>query len=225
MRRAKIVVRGVSPLLMDRMSDATLDSLATGVRIPEVKDRPAVEKAAEKIYRNDAGVIALPIEMLFGALVSAGRKVKNGRGNVSTAKATTLFDFLTVLSIDLVLTGDKRMSKSNDLFWVVDKRKGVGYQAATPTAVCIIRPKFPEWGFEVEIEYNERVINPGNVCKLFDIALSSEGLGSFRPNKRGPFGRSEVVSWVEEDLGTSDEDVVDDADLVAEEEEVPSAVY
>lgn len=216
--------------MMDRMSDETLEGLATGVRPPEVKDRKAELKAADKIYRNDSGIVALPIEMLLGALVNAGRKVKNGKDKISTAKTTTLFDFLTITSFDLPLTASKKKEKqkdkelqdprwnASDPDWVVDKRKGIGYQAQTPTAVCIIRPKFPEWEFDVEGEYNEKIVNGDTMRNLVRTALSSEGLGAFRPNKRGPFGRSAYVSWMElvggewkefyvaEDLQVMDED-------------------
>ncbi len=205
MKKSLIEVGGVTPLMMDMMSEATLESLDTGIRPPEQKDRPSVDKAKEKIYRNDDGVIALPIEMLIGSLIRAGQKVKNGKEKISTAKTTTLFEFLTILSVDLPLVDPnpvagevlKNVAAEGDLAWVVDKRKGIGYQAKTPTAICITRPKFPRWGFLVEIEFDEKKINIDTLKKLFEVALSSEGLGAFRPNKRGPFGRSEVTKWTE----------------------------
>lgn len=196
MRKVRIHCVGISPLLMDKMSDETLDGLATGVRPPEVKDKPAEEKAAVKIYRDDDGRIALPAEMLMGALVFAGQKVKNGKKQISTAKTTMLFDLLQLNNVSLPLTNGQ--STSEDLPWVVDKRKGVGNQARTPTAVCIIRPKFTHWEFDCEIQYNEDRVNGEVVRQLFNVAGSSEGLGSFRPNKKGPFGRFRVTEWNEE---------------------------
>lgn len=208
MRTVKIHCVGVSPLLMDRMSAETLESLETGVRPPEVKDRPSVDKAKEKIYRNDAGEIALPAEMLIGALVAAGQKVKNGAKTISTAKTTTLFDLMMVKSVDLPLTNGKlkpedvpgNAATNGDLPWVVDRRKGIGYQAKTPTAVAIIRPRFPHWEFDVEIEYDEKRVKGEVIRQLFENAGGSQGLGAFRPNKRGPFGRFRVENW--EEVGT-----------------------
>ena len=197
MRKVKIHCLGISPLMMDKMSDETLEGLATGVRPPEVKDKPAEEKAAVKIYRDDDGKIALPVEMLVGALVFAGQKVKNGRKYISTAKTTTLFELLQVMNISLPLTNGQA-NANGDLPWVVDKRKGIGNQARTPTAICIIRPKFPHWEFDCEIQYDEKRVNGEVVHQLFDTAGSSEGLGSFRPNKRGPFGRFRVIKWDEQ---------------------------
>lgn len=205
MKKFLLEVVGITPLMMDMMSEATLDGLDTGIRAPEQKDRPSVDKAKGKIYRTGDGVIALPIEMLIGCLISGGQDVKNGKKQISTAKTTTLFDFLTILSVDLPLVDpnpvagevQKNVAQEGDLAWVVDKRKGIGNQAKVPTAVCITRPKFPRWGFSVEIEYDEKKINIDTLKKLFEVALSSKGLGAFRPNKRGPFGRSEVIKWTE----------------------------
>ncbi|TSC93843.1 MAG: hypothetical protein CEN87_743 [Parcubacteria group bacterium Licking1014_1] len=196
MRKVKIELESDTPLLMDAMSDETLDSLATGVRLPEVRDRPSAEKAAAKIYRDEQGKISLPAEMLEACLVCAGTKVKNGRKQISTAKSTTLYELVRVKSPRLYLIDDQ--PEDQEIPWVVDKRKGTGNQAKTPTAVCIIRPKFPHWKTTLEIEYNEKRVNGDVVRQLFDVAGSSEGLGSFRPNKRGRFGCFKVTKWEEE---------------------------
>lgn len=83
---------------MDPMTDATLESLRTGVRPQIQKDRPAVEVAREKICseNGDGSAIGLPSEMLFSCLVEAGRNVKNGKKQVSTAKTTTIPDFMSI---------------------------------------------------------------------------------------------------------------------------------
>lgn len=205
MRTVKIHCVGVSALMMDRMSEETLESLETGIRPPQVKDRPSVDKAREKIYRNDSGQIALPVEMLIGALVAAGQKVKNGTKTISTAKTTTLFDLVVVNSVDLPLTNGVVDPKSivgnaadgNDLPWTVDRRKGIGYQAKTPTAVAIIRPRFPHWEFDLEIQYDDKRVKGEVIKQLFENAGGSQGLGAFRPNKRGPFGRFRIEKWEE----------------------------
>lgn len=196
MRKVKIELESDTPLLMDSMSDETLDSLATGVRLPEVKDRPAVEKARVKIYRDDKGKIALPGEMLMASLVCAGTKVKNGKDKISTAKTTRLYELMRLKSMWLPLSDGQ--AEGEEIPWVVDKRKGTGNQAKVPTAVCIIRPKFPHWKTTVEIEYDEKKVKAETIRQLFDAAGSSEGLASFRPNKRGPFGTFHVTKWEEQ---------------------------
>ena len=117
MIRVHAVCQGVSPLLMNPMDEATLDSLITGVRLPKVKDRPFEEMAEEKIYRGDDGTIGIPAVNLFACLVEAGRRVKLGKTQISTKESTILPSFLTIEEFFLPFIDDPE--------WVVDKRRGV----------------------------------------------------------------------------------------------------
>lgn len=195
MKTFKISCAGISPLMMDPMSVATLESLATGVRIQVPKDRPKEVVAAEKIYRDENGRIALPAEMLFAALVGAGRNVKIGKKGISTAATTMLPDFLSIMDSFLPLTNipEKVEAEEEKKFWTPDLRKGVGYNGKTPTAVAIIRPKFQNWTFEVTVRLDEKKVGKDTLETLFANAGSTQGLASFRPGKKGMFGRFEVT--------------------------------
>lgn len=198
MKTLEISCIGISKLLMDRMSEATLDSLITGVRLQVAKDRPLDVVAQEKIYRDPSGRIALPAEMLFACLVGAGRNVKIGTKGISTATTTTLPDLMSIQDEYLPLTNiPANANGSEKNYWSVDKRKGMGYQGKTPTAVGIVRPKFPEWQFTVTVQYDESKVNEGTIEKLFNNAGSTQGLGSFRPNKKGMFGRFRIAEMKE----------------------------
>lgn len=198
MKTLKIRCTGLSPLLMDQMSTATLQSLATGVRLQVAKDRPADDVASEKIYRDPAGRIALPAEMLFAALVGAGRNVKIGRKGISTATTTSLPDFMSIEEAHLPLTNiPANVNGEEKAFWSADLRKGMGYQGKTPTAVAIIRPKFPNWEFEATVKYDESKVSEDTIKALFTNAGSTQGLGSFRPNKKGMFGRFAITEMKE----------------------------
>jgi len=192
-RKVKVRVKCVfmAPLLMDRMSIETLEELRTGVRAQKVKDRPLSEVAAEKIYRENGneGPIGLQQEMLFACLVAAGRNVKNGKGKISTAKTTTLPDLMTIeeFFIPLVST-DGPLEES----WIPDRRRG---RLADGTAVCVVRPKFPALTtrFEFTIEYDKSKVADSVIRELVNNAGSAQGLGSFRPNCKGPFGRFRIM--------------------------------
>lgn len=195
MRTVKVRCRGVSPLLMDRMTDETLEELRTGVRAQKSKDRPKRDVAREKIYREngDGSTIGFPQECLFSCLVAAGRNVKNGKKQISTAKTTTLPDFLTIREFFIPLTNING-KKDEEKYWEPDSRRG---RLQDGTAVCVVRPKFRNWEFEITIDYDEKKADKSVIRALFDNAGSAQGLGSFRPNCKGPFGRFEVVGWIE----------------------------
>lgn len=198
MKTLKIRCTGISPLMMDRMSAATLQGLLDGVRPQIAKDRPVDVVAAEKIYRDPNGRIALPAEMLFAALVGAGRNVKVGKKGISTATTTSLPDFMSIEESHLPLTNIPANANGEEKnFWTADLRKGMGYNGKTPTAVAIVRPKFPNWEFAVTVKLDEKKVGEDTLKALFASAGSTQGLGSFRPNKKGMFGRFTVAEMKE----------------------------
>ena len=51
------------------------------------------------------------------------------------------------------------------------------------------RGEFPEWQIPLTITYNRRAISPDEIVTLFNIAGFGVGLGEWRPEKDGSFGR------------------------------------
>jgi hypothetical protein len=187
----KIVVRctGISPLLMNPMTEDTLDQLYGGASARKRKDteRPQKDVAAEKVIRDAEGNIGLPVEYLFSALVNAGRFVKyDAKKNISNATSTLIPSFMSIEEFFLPFADQK-------VEWKVDKRRG--RLAASGVAVCIIRPRFEQWSFTVTIEINDTEIAEDKVKELFRYAGGAVGLGDFRPACKGPFGRFTVDEW------------------------------
>lgn len=196
MRKVRIDCVGISPLLFDKMTDETLDGLITGVRPSKPKDRPNKDVAREKIYRKNGkeGPIGIPSEMLFACLVNAGRNVKMGKKQISTADSTSMPDFMSLTDFFMPLTNISS-DGNDDGSWEVDKRRGVLDNGGKKVAVGLVRPRFDKWEFSFEIEYDEAKVDESTIRALFNNAGSAQGLGAFRPNCRGPFGRFKVAKW------------------------------
>ncbi len=178
-------------MLMNPMTQKTLEELQTGIRGTVDKTISAETIAEGRTIKNDEGKVGIPIEYLLGCLVEAGRSVKNGKKQISTAGTTTIFAFLDFG--DQTFLPFKEHSKM-----VVDRRKGNLNNAGKSTAVCIIRPKFEKWSIELEVVITTEgdfAAKEDVVKKLFEAAGSQVGLGDFRPAKRGPFGRFKVSGW------------------------------
>ncbi len=182
----KATLIGIRPLLMDRMSDATLESLRTGVRKPEPKDVPAEDIARKKIYTDEDGNVGLPAQMLFSCMVVAGRKVKNGKYQISTAESSSLPALLDIEEDFLVFNGHA------DKKWEVSKDLG---RLQNGTAVCITRPKFLKWGFDVTLEIDESEVSEETIKQLVAVAGKKFGLGAWRPGCKGRFGTFKIASW------------------------------
>lgn len=196
MKVVRVCTEPLSPILMDPMTEEVLDSLITGVSIQPKRDVPPAKIAASKICRENGpnSQIGLPGSMLFSCLKKAGRYVKNGKDKISTAKTTTLPDFLTIQECFLPFTNIPLGEKEKE-FWKVDKRRANLWNKGSPTAICAVRPRFDHWEFAVTIEYDETKINEGTLRTLLEKAGSTQGLGAFRPNCGGQFGRFRIKSW------------------------------
>lgn len=195
MGRLKVHCVGSTPLLMDPMTDETLEGLITGVRPNKPKDRPLKEVCKEKFYRQygDKGKIGIRAECLFACLAAAGRNVKNGKKQISVKGATVLPGLLQIKTFFMPLTNIEEGKE--DEAWQVDKRRGQLDSGGKKVAVPIIRPRFDQWEFDVEIEYDEKVVNESVIRALFENAGRYQGLLSFRPNKNGMFGQFKVAKW------------------------------
>jgi hypothetical protein len=193
MTELTIKCNGLSAMLMNPMTDATLNSLITGVRMPIMKERPMEDVASERIYRNEEGKMGFPVINLIGALKHAGRTVKNGKKAISTATSTTLFSLFEFPADEYVLFDN--LDEKGEIPWRVDKRRGVMKSGATTVAVGIIRPRFDHWSFTIKVGLRESLIRPETAKALFVEAGSNAGLCDFRPSKNGPFGRFEVVEF------------------------------
>ena len=62
------------------------------------------------------------------------------------------------------------------------------------TADIRYRPQFPKWATELDITYNSRALTDEQIINLFEIAGFAVGVGEWRPEKDGQFGRFQVES-------------------------------
>jgi len=191
-------VESLSPMLQDAMSPDEVERIL----IQKQRDQPNLdltrkERCKPSLYINPnrkAGKkqkFGVPAENFLAALRGAGRKVKVGKIQVSTAKTTNLFSFLSVREVFLPFLPELQK-------WVPDVRRGVMHNTGSATTVGITRPKFPQWGFKCTLEVDldgMEGINEDTVRVLVQRAGSSQGLCSFRPSCNGPFGRFKIKSW------------------------------
>lgn len=167
---------------MDPMSDETLDDLRQKRQKPKKRDWTPTQEAESKLYKED-GVTGIPAENLFACLREAGVFVKfDGKRNISNNEESILGGILTIQETFLPLNHGAK--------WVADKRRGVNPQGGE--AVCIVRPRFDQWGFEATIEFDEKLVSEESVKKLFYYG-GIKGMGGHR--KKGSFGRFTLVKW------------------------------
>jgi hypothetical protein len=190
----EVTCRGTSPLLMNRMSESTLEQLRTKIKPAKAKDighvRTPREDCEAKVYRQD-GVSIIPGENLMSCLIAAGVFVRlDAKRQVSTGKATLLPGLMSLLDFTLPVV-DPDTGKPAP--WEPDVRKGTNPNGNE--AVCICRPRFDRWAFKVRIEVDDAQIGENTIRNMWDMAGRRIGLGDFRPARKGIFGQFVVERW------------------------------
>lgn len=178
----RLTCEGTKPLLMERMTEETLEHLLRGTRPSIDKKRKLNDIAEEKLYVID-GKLCIPADNFWACLVEGGPMVDyKGKKKISNSEESLLPAFLDIKEELLPFT--------NGDVWVVDKRRG---RLDNGTAVCIVRPRFNRWGFTATLVIDETMISPDKIKELVEAAGKFKGLGGHR--KKGRFGRFQIVSW------------------------------
>ncbi len=190
--KCKIIGTGNRRLLMDPMSDETLDDLRKGIPKPKRTDISLEDEAKSKLYLDGDGNIVIPTENIFACLRFGGRFVKNGKKQISTQKGETILSsFLTIDEEYFKLTD----GNGGKPVWHVDKRRGVSNNRGSSNALCVVRPRFDSWGLEFIVKINSERVKSETIKKLVEESGLVAGLCSFRPSKGGRFGMFEIVEW------------------------------
>ena len=194
---------GLSPIMLDRMTQEQVLGLITGQKVDYPKDEPLENKARRKMYGatydNDMPTsdFGFPRENLYAALRDAGTSVQHGSGKFDkvtmSTKGTELFNMLRVHEPFFPLLGlDGKPAE-----WGVDLRKGNATQGNG--AVGIIRARFNEWGVVGHVDLNvDSKLSEAKLKELFTVAGIKQGLCSARPSKKMPFGQFALthLQWI-----------------------------
>lgn len=192
MKRIEVEFEGSSPLFMNRMSLEQLELLRTKKRAKFVAPKDPRDEADPKVYRTEDGKPYLPTENFVSCLIAAGLYIKlDGKRQMTTSKSTLLPGFMTVENPFLMLTNGN--GNGHAPTWEVDMRQGRNPNGGQ--AICIVRPRFDRWGFKAVMLMDDEQIAEDRIRELVDIAGSRIGLGDFRPQRKGIYGKFRVVSW------------------------------
>lgn len=181
---------------MNRIDNSTLEGIRTKTKAPKSSSKTMTprEEAAPKVHQDEKGKPFIPAENLLSCLIGAGQSVRlDGKRQVSTAKSTTLPAFMTIEDTHLELFDPEDDLELETAKWEVDMRAGRNPNGGE--LVCLCRPRFDRWAFKVRILVDEKEIAEDKIRELFDKAGKRNGLGDFRPSRKGMFGQFVVKCW------------------------------
>lgn len=179
MRKIEVEIKGQSPYLMHKFGEDEAD-IKGKKSIAEKDYASEVEKA---LYRSPEGEIYVPSAQIKGCLIEAGKNFKvAGKGKSNYSK---LFGAFLIVEPDTIPMVNQE--------WITDARAVVIQRAR----IIRYRPKFMEWGLKFTLTIMEDEIPVETVKNALDHAGNYVGIGDFRPQKKGSFGRFIVTSFKE----------------------------
>ena len=153
------------------------------------------DEAEMRTYRNDKGNLVVPSVQIRASLLEASKAFKLGRTNLKTVLNSIMIEPVD----DLELKSPSNRPIKN---YTIDKRRVVVSRAGIMRA----RPVVPEWklSFKIEVdrELMENSLQGTSTLELLTRVLSDagkkQGIGDYRPQKGGSFGRFEVTNAKED---------------------------
>jgi len=172
MKTVEVTLKGTSALLMHRFPLEPIEA---------IEKKTKEEQAEIAAYRDPDGELYVPGVNVQRSLVAAAVYSK-GKGRASLQKPVAACVIVTPERISL---GAKE--------YEIDSRAVV--MPSTKGRIVRHRPRLDEWSITFCIEWDETLLTEDQIRRVVDDAGARVGLLDFRPERKGPFGRSIVTSW------------------------------
>lgn len=180
MKTIEVEVTGISPLLQHRYPMECSEEPKAKAKNKQQNE----DNVEQSLYRMPNGTIYQPSIHFIAAMQRAGSKYQVPGQGKTTYKNI-------VGSGAVLVTPDAIVHRIQD--WEIDARPVV--IKSTKGRIVRKRPVFKSWALRFSIEYDEDEISPATIKELLEYAGRRVGIGDFRPEKGGPFGRFMVTMF------------------------------
>ena len=176
-KKIAVTIEGISPLLQHRFPIAVEDAKS------KIRNQKQSQDDVESyLYKDDKGTLIQPSDHIIGAMKAAGAKYQiPGRGK-STYKSIMGSGIVCIDPFYIPHEINK---------WEIDRRPVVIQKARIVRA----RPMFPAWKLSFVMDFDEDEVPKEVLKEILDYAGRYVGIGDFRPQKGGPFGRFMVTRF------------------------------
>jgi hypothetical protein len=187
--KIEIVIEGIVPLLVNKFSDqAAMDATAGSSGSSAAADRGSPQEDAEaRLHIGTKGQFIVPQPALLACIVNGGQFHKIGKRQLTTAKSSLLYAAVGIDEIEIDIIHKQP--------WKVDTRPV--RIPATGGRILRHRPCFDDWKLRFTVDLDVSICNAKLFREVVDDAGKKIGLLDFRPACKGPYGRFNVIAWVE----------------------------
>lgn len=181
-----VVIEGETPLITNRFSEEAMDAIAGSqgqeAKLKKEARNPQAEFLAARYLLSgpdEPERYGIPAVGMKKALVAAG-------GRFADQKMTELRGAFFVIGegkndlLEILTDGPPEMRRDR-------VRIGMGKTSLA------YRPEYDPWTIQARVRYNRSAITQEQVLNLFQICGFAIGLGEWRPENNGPYGRFRLV--------------------------------
>jgi hypothetical protein len=189
MANLQIIIEGTTPLILNRFSDEDAMASSNGSRSSiATADRGTPLQICEtKLYRDNEEKNCIPQPNLLRCLIEGGSFHKSGKKQITTQKSSLLYACWDIEGVTISLQHKQP--------WKVDTRPV--RIPATGGRILRHRPMFDDWSLAFDMSIDTSIIDLKLSRQIIDDAGKRVGLGDFRPQTKGPFGKFVVTLWKE----------------------------
>ena len=179
MLKVNVEIKGISPLLVNRFRDKTIEGKSkkrTGATIDE--------EIENKLWIHNKE-ISIPGVYIRNSLIEAGKQFKIvGKGKATYSK---------LIGATVEVNPEKITLKPQkyEVFSIA------AVNPSTKGRVMTHRPRFNEWNLNFEIVLNDDGIPTEVINEELEYAGRYVGIGDWRPAKKGMFGKFMITSFKE----------------------------
>ena len=176
----KVTIKGSTPILFNRFRDVAIEGKSkkrTGAL--------AESEIEDKLYKEE-NKIYLPSVYLKNCIVEAGKQFKivgKGKSTYSKIVASTVDISPFMIELDAGKMEVFRISAVNPM---------------TKGRMMTERPKFTDWSASFEVVLNDPAVYVSVINEILEHAGKYVGVGDWRPEKKGMFGKFMITSFKEQ---------------------------
>lgn len=180
MKKYEVEITGITPLLQNKPAEYGFDEQWVEKQATQDWEKEALQK----VYRDNEGTIYQPSEHIERAIIEAGKKLKvKGQGKATYSK---LFGSMVSVEPDALTHNNQNFEIFKKLV-VIPSTKG---------RVMRYRPMLKKWSLKFFV-VTEEEIDGKSIHEALNIAGRISGIGDWRPEKKGKFGKFQVTSFHE----------------------------
>jgi hypothetical protein len=184
----QVTIEGLRPgLLMHRWHEENEDD-SKSTRPVHSEYGTSREQAEKAAYRAPTGQLYVPTTAFSTLMRNAGRRHKQSGSRQSLMY---IVPAAVIVTDEIALLHDENGDPIHD--FEVDARPVV--IPATKGRITRYRPKIEKWQSTFSAEIDTEVLAVHVIHQLLEEGGRRIGIGDFRPERGGPYGRFSVINW------------------------------